>query len=94
MEPDPRAAAGAHRLRRLNKPEPAGVEVEGGLPVAVRFRGSRRTVARIEDAWRIDDGWWRPDPVSRTYFRLDLGGGLLLTAYRDDATGTWWTQRY
>ena len=94
MEPSPRAPAGTHRLRRLNQPEPAAVEVEGGLPRAVHFRGSWRPVARVEDAWRIDDGWWRASPVARTYFRLDVGNGLVLTVYRDDEKGTWWTQKY
>jgi hypothetical protein len=70
------------------------VQVEAGLPRAVRFRGRWRPVPRVEDAWRIDDGWWRPDPVARTYFRLDLGEGLLLTVYRDDEKGAWWMQRY
>jgi hypothetical protein len=81
-------------IRRLNQPEQTAVEVRDGLPGAVRFRGSWRPVARVEDAWRIDDGWWRASPVARTYFRLDVGNGLVLTVYRDDEKGTWWTQRY
>jgi hypothetical protein len=68
--------------------------VDGGMPQAVQFRGSWRSVARTEEVWRVDDGWWRPDHVARTYFRLDLGDGLVLTVYRDDEEGTWWIQRY
>ncbi|HKF76871.1 MAG TPA: hypothetical protein VKF59_12065 [Candidatus Dormibacteraeota bacterium] len=48
----------------------------------------------VEDVWRVDDGWWRPSPVARTYFRVLLEGGLVLTLYRDDLEGTWWAQRY
>ena len=70
------------------------VRAEAGLPQAVRFRGSWRQVARTEEVWRVDDGWWRPHPVARTYFRVALGDGLVLTVYRDDEENTWWTQRY
>jgi hypothetical protein len=51
-------------------------------------------VARTEEVWRVDDGWWRPHRVARTYFRLDLGGGLVLTVYLDDESNSWWIQRY
>jgi len=94
MESNPRTPSGPHRLRPLNGPEPAAVKAKGGLPLAVQFRGSWRPVARMEEVWRVDDGWWRPDPVTRTYFRLDLGDGLVLTVYRDDEEATWWIQRY
>ncbi|HET7876848.1 MAG TPA: hypothetical protein VFN71_15100 [Methylomirabilota bacterium] len=53
-----------------------------------------RRVDRVEDVWRIDDGWWRPSPVARTYFRVAVEDGRVLTVYRDDLQGTWWGQRY
>jgi hypothetical protein len=94
MEPGPRTAAGAHRLRPLNEAQPVRVRsgVEG--PSAVEFRGRWRTVGRVEEAWRLDDGWWRPRPVRRIYYRLALDGGCLLTIYRDALDGGWWMQRY
>jgi hypothetical protein len=45
-------------------------------------------VARVEEVWRVDDGWWRPHPVQRTYFRLALDDGRPLTLYRDQAAGS------
>jgi hypothetical protein len=42
----------------------------------------------------VEDGWWRPRPVHRTYFRLALEDGQLLTVYLDHADGRWWQQRY
>ncbi|HEV7680264.1 MAG TPA: hypothetical protein VGQ42_17020 [Candidatus Dormibacteraeota bacterium] len=74
-----------------------------GAPAAVELRGAWRTVARVEEVWRVDDGWWRPHPVQRTYFRLALDDGRALTLYREQADagagartggGAWWQQRY
>jgi hypothetical protein len=94
MEPGPRAAPGAHRLRPLNAPAPAQLRTERGLPAAVRLRAGWRPVERIDEVWRVDDGWWRPSPVRRTYFRVALEGGVEATLYRDEVEGTWWSQRY
>ena len=63
-----------------------------GEPLAVSPRFRR--CARVEEVWRIEEGWWRPKPVRRTYFRLALEDGLLLTVYLDDLEGSWWSQRY
>jgi hypothetical protein len=63
-------------------------------PSAVELRGRWRTVERVEETWRVDDGWWRPRPVRRTYYRLALDGGRPLTIYFDPGEEGWWTQRY
>ena len=94
MEPNPRAPAGAHRLRPVNAPAPVQLRTDGGIPRAVLRRSRWRRVEQVEDVWRVDDGWWRPTPVARTYFRVALQDGQVMTVYRDDARGTWWTQRY
>jgi hypothetical protein len=83
------------RLRALNPPRPAGVRTgDSGAPEEVLLKGSWRRCSRIEEVWRVEDGWWRPKPVRRTYFRLTLEDGLLLTVYLDHVAGGWWTQRY
>jgi hypothetical protein len=58
-------------------------------------RGRRRPlpVTRVAERWRIDEGWWGPNPVSRLYYRLVLADGRLVTVYRDLDDGTWWAQR-
>ncbi len=101
MEPDPRTAAGAHRLRPLNEPvRLRRTEVEtgaGGAPRAVVLRGRRHTVASVDETWRVDDEWWRSTaggPLSRQYFRLVLEDGRAVTVYRDLVEGGWWMQRY
>ena len=94
MEPGAGAPARAHRLRSLNAPARVELRAEAGQPRAVLRRARWCRVETVEDVWRVDDGWWRPSPVARTYFRVLLEGGLVLTLYRDDLEGTWWAQRY
>jgi hypothetical protein len=81
-------------VRALNRPGAVGVKVSGGVPSDVLWRGSWRVCSRVEEVWRVEDGWWRPKPVRRTYFRLALGDGQLLTVYLDHVDGRWWSQRY
>ncbi len=65
-----------------------------GAPRAVRLRGHHLTVKRILDVWRIDNDWWRPQPISRRYFLVELNNGLLQTLYQDLASGAWFMQHY
>jgi len=91
----PRATARAHRLRPLNQAKPIEVEAdESGEPWGVVLERERLVVAAVQDRWRIDDEWWREQPVSRLYFSVLLGGGRTLTIYRDLVTGRWFQQNY
>jgi hypothetical protein len=93
--PSTSAPLRSNRLRALNQPVAAGVRVgEGGIPSEVLLRGIWRRCSRVEEVWRVEDGWWRPRPVRRTYFRLALEDGLPATLYLDHIDGRWWTQRY
>ena len=86
----------AARPRPLNAPVRIPVRVgPGGAPRAVGLRGHRCPVpvAQVAECWRIDEGWWGPNPVSRLYYRLVLDDGRLVTVYRDLRDGTWWAQR-
>lgn len=94
MESHPGAKVGPHRLRPLNTPAPVRLRVDAGVPRAVLQRAGWRRVDRVEDVWRVDDGWWRASQVARTYFRLGLEGGHVITLYRDDIEGTWWAQSF
>lgn len=96
MVSDPRAPLGAHDLRPLNAPLPIQVDADAtGRPLAVRRRGWPwpRTVAKVQDRWRIDDEWWRAHPISRLYHTLLLDDGTLVTVYHDQIDGTWFEQR-
>ena len=96
MVAHPRTPARPHRLRPLREPRPVAVEADDeGWPVAVMLRGRRLRVLQVQDAWRIDDEWWRERPVSRVYYEVALEDGRVMTVYEDlvrKLNGRWHTQ--
>ncbi|MES0278343.1 MAG: hypothetical protein ABUK03_01130 [Dehalococcoidales bacterium] len=54
----------------------------------------RQTVAAIDNVWRIDDEWWRREPVSRLYYEVLLTTGQRLVLYKDIARDCWYRQSY
>ncbi len=84
--------SGGDAIRPLRQPSP--VEVREGAkhePVSVRVKKRWRRVARIQDSWSFDL-WWLPEPVSRTYYRIDSGDGKLVTLFRDQGDDRWYLQ--
>jgi len=51
-------------------------------------------VESVLEKWRIDDEWWREQPVSRVYWRLFLENGCAVDVYHDVARGRWYKQAY
>lgn len=95
MVKDARAASGPGALRPLNAPQQVRVATDAsGKPVAVFQRGKRLQVQSVADVWRIEDEWWRGQPVARTYFTVVLEDGRRLTLFRDEVADQWYTQRY
>ena len=87
--PDPR------RIRRLKSPGAIEVEVNAeGVPDRLRLQGRWQDVGLVRSPWRIDQHWWRAEPVSRLYYRLAPQDGPPLTIYRDLVTATWARQEY
>ena len=41
----------------------------------------------ILDSWRIDDEWWRKQPVSRLYYRVLLEDGMVVGLFKDLVSG-------
>jgi hypothetical protein len=75
---------------------PAALQVEedaAALPLAVKLK-RRQAVISIEDRWRIDDEWWRAEPVSRLYYNVILATGQRLVLYKDLVKGGWYEQEY
>jgi hypothetical protein len=83
-------------LRPLNAPTPLRVQTDDHGRIVSIWRQGRltpRTIAAIQDRWRIDDEWWREHPISRAYYAVLLDDGTLLTIYRDLITDMWFEQR-
>jgi hypothetical protein len=60
-------------------------------------RGRNRAPLRVElveEVWRVAEAWWRAPVQARTYYRVRLEGGRLLTLFHDDVTGAWHEQPY
>jgi hypothetical protein len=81
-------------FKPVNLPEPLKVEEESsGRPLAVRMP-SKQVIKAIEDCWRIDDEWWRSEPVSRFYYAVMLRSGQRLIIYKDLVLNGWYKQTY
>jgi hypothetical protein len=79
-------------LKPVNQPEPENVEEDAaGLPVALRAK-RRQPVKAIDDRWRLDDEWWRSEPISRMYYAVRLASGQKLVIYKDLISGSWYRQ--
>ena len=95
MVKDTGKAIRADTYRPVNVPEPVDVEEASSfsLPLAVRAP-RRQAVVNIEDRWRIDDEWWRQEPISRLYFEVTLDSGQRIVLYKDLISDGWFRQAY
>ena len=109
MVADSRAAPSPGGIRPLDEPRLVQVEVGADdRPLKVRLepalstskgsalRGSKerwREIPEILDSWRIDDEWWRKQPVSRLYYRVLLEDGTVVGLFKDLVSGEWYRQR-
>jgi len=94
MVQNSRKALRASTYRSVNAPEPIDVEeAPSGLPLAVKTP-RRQTIKTIEDRWRIDDEWWRREPLSRLYYEVILASGQRLVLYKDLIDNRWYRQSY
>ena len=79
-------------MRTLNAPRPIEVrEGPDGEPESVRVNRPWQRVVRIDDSWTFDL-WWLPRPITRSYYRTDLGNGRRLTLFRDQWNERWYRQ--
>ena len=87
--PDPR------RIRRLKSPNAIEVETDSeGAPLRLRTATLWHEVTLVRRPWRIDQHWWRGEPISRVYYRVAPEDGPTLTIYRDLNSGAWARQEY
>ncbi len=99
MEPHSRTPARTHGLRPLGLPRPVLVNLDDSRQPAAVTRMTRAqtmlAVARVEEIWRIAEEWWRSEPLARTYYRLLLADGRIVTLFHDDdaASGDGWYEQ-
>jgi hypothetical protein len=96
MVAHPRTPLGTRPLRALNQPALLEVQMSAsGQPLAVQRSDWRnpRSVAEVQDRWRIDDEWWREQSISRLYHLIRLADDQLLTIYQDLLSHQWFEQR-
>ena len=85
----------ARRLQSLNTPRRVVVQEDAeGRPAAIALGARPVAVGEWHETWRIDDEWWRPRAISRTYWRVTLVDGRTLDVYHDLAGGGWFRQSY
>jgi hypothetical protein len=78
----------------VNLPEPVRVEEsDSGRPVTVKMP-ARQIVTALDDCWRIDDEWWRSEPISRLYYTIRLASGQRWVIYKDLISQAWYRQTY
>ena len=82
-------------VRALHVPTPAEVrEADRGgerRPTSLFRDGSWRPVERIDERWNFDL-WWLPQPMTRSYYRVESADGSLHTLFRDETSGLWYSQ--
>ena len=84
--------SGRDAIKPLQTPHPVEVRTErNGQPAAVRVGRRWQHVARIDDRWTFDL-WWLPQPVTRSYYRVDPGDGRRITIFRDGRDRHWYRQ--
>lgn len=85
----------AETLKPVNQPETVAVrENDSAQPASVRLNRRWLAVDGIEEAWRLDDEWWRPRPLERLYYAVVLVSGRRLTLFKDLVDGRWYHQSY
>jgi hypothetical protein len=94
MVQNPGKALCISAIKPVNLPESIKVEEHSsGLPMAVWIPDKMR-ITTIGDCWRIDDEWWRDDPISRLYYTVIFHSGQRLVIYKDLNNGQWYQQKY
>lgn len=95
MVANPGRTPDTRRIRRLKSPHSIEVDTDAsGTPVAVCLNSRWRNVTLARRPWRIDQHWWRGDPIRRVYYRVTPVDWPPLTIYCDLQSGEWSRQEY
>ncbi|PKB57397.1 MAG: hypothetical protein BZY73_03470 [SAR202 cluster bacterium Casp-Chloro-G3] len=81
-------------MRPLNPPEPVEVKVDRRQwPVAVVLKKKLVKIAQVHDLWELDTEWWRPNPLTRRYYRVTTESEQSMTIFRNLVSGEWYRQQ-
>ena len=85
----------AHKkLLTVNTPKQIQVGEDRLANPTVVFTPKPETVKSINQHWRIDDEWWRREPISRIYFDVLTASGKQLVIFKDLINNRWYQQSY
>lgn len=91
----PGGPADTRRIRRLKTPQAIEVEAgEDGSPQRLCQGNAWHDLALTRRPWRIDQHWWRSEPISRLYYQVLREDGPPLTLFHDLISGAWLKQEY
>ena len=75
---------------------PTPIEVEAtaaGMPSSI----AGVKVESVREQWLVEDRWWTPKPLQRSYFEVTLCDGRNIVVFREPAEpperGRWFEQR-
>jgi hypothetical protein len=65
-----------------------------GLPCSLVWRRQVHHVTRIDNHWRVDEGWWKEEGhIGRDYWKLVTDSDLLVVIYYDLYRAGWYMYR-
>jgi hypothetical protein len=64
------------------------------VPLRLRLGGAWQDVHLVRPPWRIDQHWWRAEPISRLYCRVAPDDNPPITVFHDLVSKQWFRQEY
>ncbi len=55
---------------------------------------SNKLIIEIIDHWHLIDNWWNDQECQRSYFRVVLDSGGVITLFHDLKTNSWFSQLF
>ena len=94
MVTNPGKTEGLGPIRPLNPPEAVEVTTDRRhWPVALVLKKKLVKIVQVHEVWELDTEWWRPNPLTRRYYRVTTEGEQSMTIFRDLGSGGWYRQR-
>lgn len=69
------------------------VQLQGGKPVAFRWRHRLHRVRKVSACWRVHTRWWTEAEICRDYWEIATDDSFLCVIYQDLSAGAWYLER-